>query len=148
MKQSYIDITKRISDPPRWWDEAGVPRYERFHPKWLNDIYAHEAALLLIACQNCGRRFRVAVSLYGVERWHRVRDGSMKQSPSLARRILDNTIYYGDPPNTINCCPGGATMSSESLKVLQYWRKGNRKQLWDWVRHPKLERCVRNVGAY
>jgi hypothetical protein len=37
--------TWRLSEAPVWFDEAGVPRYEPFSPRLLNNICANEAAL-------------------------------------------------------------------------------------------------------
>lgn len=62
MHQSYPDLLERISDPPKWWDEHGVPRYQEHHPNLCPDIYADEVALLVIACQCCGQEFRVQMS--------------------------------------------------------------------------------------
>jgi len=62
MHNNYSDITNLIEEQPKWWDENGVPRYETFHPNLLPDIYADEAVLYLIECQNCKREFEVAES--------------------------------------------------------------------------------------
>jgi len=59
MYQLYEDITKRLGEP-LWYDDHGVPRYDEFHPSML-DVYADFAALSEIACQSCGRRFKVGV---------------------------------------------------------------------------------------
>ena len=62
MKNNYSDITSRIAQEPDWYDENGTPRYGEFHPKQLPDIYANEAVLYKISCQNCGTQFKVAES--------------------------------------------------------------------------------------
>ena len=61
MLQHYEDILSRIAEPPRWFDEQGVPRYWDFAPLRVANIYARECALLAIECQNCGRPFIVAL---------------------------------------------------------------------------------------
>jgi hypothetical protein len=33
MFQNYSDITERIAETPKWWDENGVPRYAEFEPR-------------------------------------------------------------------------------------------------------------------
>ena len=110
MKQKYSDITSRISAQPLWWDSNGVPRYDEFSHNMRYDTYADEVALLRIACQGCAREFDVEVS------WGRhSKRASMSSEP--------NNIWYGDPPN-IGCCSVGPTMSSISLHVIQFWKRG------------------------
>jgi hypothetical protein len=53
---------------------------------------------------------------------------------TLAESIEVNALAYGDPPN-IQCCPAGPTMSSDTVRVLQYWRR----TALDWTRDPSLE---------
>lgn len=60
---------------------------------------------------------------------------------SLAAQIREKSIHYGDPPNA---CPGGcsgATMNSEPRRIIEYWRKGEKKdgKQWRWVREHALE---------
>jgi len=45
MLQHYEDILSRIAEPPRWFDEQGVPRYCEFAPHCIANIYADECAL-------------------------------------------------------------------------------------------------------
>lgn len=61
MLEDYQDIIKRLGKP-LWWDEVGCPRYEEFQPDMCNDIYAEEVLLMLIACQQCERQYKVAMS--------------------------------------------------------------------------------------
>jgi hypothetical protein len=113
MNYNYADIVDKLGEP-LWWDENAVPRYCEFSPDVNANIYAIEVVLLEIRCQDCAQRFKVAMS------W-----GAMDQVqgyPSLAEEIKDGTIHYGDPPNA-GCCPAGPTMSSISLRVLQYWKR-------------------------
>jgi hypothetical protein len=119
----YADILSRVVDPPLWFDECAVPRFDSFTPKLLANIYASEAALLEISCQSCGERFQVAIS--------RVRDDP--SCPTLADSIRAQHMHYGDPPN-MRCCPSGPTMSADVLRVLEYWRRESH----DWQRDDAL----------
>lgn len=129
MNLNYHDILSRISEPPQWFDEHAVPRFVAFSPDEAANIYANEVALAEIACQGCGRRFRVAFSISSMDR--AMAGGKL---PSLAERIQDRSLHYGDPPN-IDCCPAGPTMNSEPKRVLEYWVR----ERLDWVRKTTLE---------
>lgn len=122
MKCKYTDILSRIDQEPIWFDEHGVPRYEPFTPRLVADIYAARVALVHIQCQNCKHPFKVAFS-------------ARATNYRLPDRIRTKELCYGDPPN-ITCCPPGATMSSDSIRVLEYWDSeiGN-----GWIRVPELE---------
>lgn len=126
MKHHYRDIRDKIATEPLWWDEVGVPRYCVFSPKETNDIYADEVAFLEIACQNCRRRFKVALRAGSRQR----REGA----PSLDSRVRDGSLHYGDPPN-IGCCPAGPTMNSVPLRVLEFWVNDGGK----WRRQVEFE---------
>src|SRR5579864_2676618 len=65
MFNDYEDITERIAEPPKWWDEYGVPRYAEYGPYQVANIYAQETALVEIACSACWRHFEVAFSIPG-----------------------------------------------------------------------------------
>ena len=112
----YRDIMTKLG-PPSWFDENAVPRYCEFHPHYLANIYADEAALLHVGCQVCEMPFIVAVSGH---------------YPTVKSGIADHTIDYGDPPN-VNCV--NASISSVTLQVLQYWHRPQGQ----WERHPKHE---------
>lgn len=127
MNQSYKDIISRIPEEPKWWDHNGTPRYDEFHPDLSPDIYTDECVLILIRCQNCHHKFEVEMS----------RSPYALYSPEVGRNSFATNIphiYYGDPPN-IGCCPSGPTMSSDSLRILQYWKR----EKFDWVRKPEFE---------
>lgn len=134
---AYKDIRSRIAESPTWFDEYGVPRYCHFTPGHVADIYADEVALVEIACQECGHRMMVAFSSsligaicrgLGAEP-----DG---QEPTLADAIRAKAIHYGDPP----CfeCSAGATMNCIDVRVVSYWRRGDRASE-RWVRDQSLE---------
>lgn len=125
MLASYADIRDRIATPPLWFDESGVPRYEPFHPELSANIYADEVALVEIACQACEQTFHVAISSTLSERLMRQVTQALDGLPaSLAERIADKSLGYGDPPN-VGCCPAGPTMSSDTIRVLEYWHFPN-----------------------
>lgn len=109
MKRHYRDILDRVAEEPLWFDEHGVPRFSAFSINEIADIYATEAALVLVTCQGCGREFRVAFSR------------CMEGEP-LSDQIRAKSLHYGYPPN-IECCEPGPTMNSEPRKVLQFWRR-------------------------
>lgn len=133
MNHHYKDIRDRLG-PPWWWDERAVPRYCAFAPREVADIYAREAALVMIACQNCGRRFKVAFSYSGMD--------FIRDIPPLWKRIQRGTLHYGDPPNA-GCCPAGPSMNSEPILVLEYWERDERSE-WQRVseREVGLEETV------
>jgi hypothetical protein len=127
MLHHYRDIISRIDDDPSWFDEAGVPRYCEFEPRACANIYAREVALVEIACQACGKRFKVSFSRNAVTR---ILDGSY-----LAELIERKELHYGDPPN-VGCCPAGPTMNSIPLRVLEYHHATNAGR---WKRDQEYE---------
>jgi hypothetical protein len=123
----YEDILKLTKKKPLWFDESGVPRYVKFAPNRLANIYAKEACLFLISCQSCGHKFHVAAS-------QDIMDYGMGAS-ELSTQIRSKSLHYGDPPN-IRCCEAGPTMNCIDHKVLEYWARQSGK---DWKRNKKLE---------
>jgi hypothetical protein len=95
MFQNYEDILSRIAEPPRWFDEEGVPRYCEFAPHRIANIYADECALLAIECQSCGRPFVVALDAAAANRRTFKRSEEWR---TLADIIRSHEIHYGDPP--------------------------------------------------
>lgn len=148
MHNDYADIRELVNREPDWWDENGVPRWGEHHPSKSPDIYAGEVALILIACQACGRKFKVQATgnvyssyMRRLDVWYMLKaqgEGDKEQPPMdktpLASSIKSRGYHYGDPPN-MNCCPGGPTMNCDDLRVIEYWRKDD----FVWVRDPALE---------
>ena len=133
MHNYYKDIVSRIDEPPQWFDENAVPRYGSFHPGKVANIYTNEAALVEIACQSCGTRFKVAF-VNGMS--DDVADAiARRPHRRIAEKIRDRTIHYGDPPNML-CCEFGASENSRKLQVLEYW---SRSPSSDWARDRALE---------
>lgn len=134
MNHHYADIKDRIAEEPKWWDEHAVPRYGDFSPEMTANIYAKEAALVFIECQNCGTGFRVCFSSDGMVLTY---DG-LKQD-RLSERVAD--LHYGDPPN-MGCCPAGPTMNSVPRKVLEFWTLDRERNGWEWERRPEFEVAI------
>ena len=131
MHHHYADIRSRIAEAPQWWDEYAVPRYCPFTPDVVANIYAHEVALVEIACQNCGTRFAVAWSRNRHEMGEDVTGHAWVKE---AKSFDPLWFHFGDPPNA-DCCAAGPTMTSETIRVLQSWHRENFK----WVRQPEKE---------
>ena len=121
MHQAYEDITSRISEEPRWYDENGVPRYAAFHPTYCPDIYANQVVLLRIACAGAGCRREFDVEMHN--------DGPL--CPFLTREM----IHYGDPP-AHHCPYGGDTMNCDDIAIIECW---HRPSAGEWERHRELE---------
>lgn len=118
MHESYIDITSRIDEEPSWYDANGAPRYGEFTPKRCPNIYADIVFLLLIACQDCGKEFRVQMHSDWFNR--------------TGRAYRPSKAHYGDPP--IHGCVGD-TMNCEDIEVLEVWKRIDH----EWERQPDLE---------
>jgi hypothetical protein len=136
----YSDIRSLIKQEPVWFDNHGVPRYDTFKPEDMPNIYAREACLMRIVCQGCRERF-----LVGLTPSFPINDIS---DDRLQRQIEQGTIKYGDPPrhrypgNRTQGC-AGEMMTSNSLKIVEYWRKVN----GDWIRDSALEIALPDSGA-
>lgn len=148
MNRDYSDIMELIKQSPGWFDENAVPRYCRFSPDKLANIYADEASLVEVECQGCRRRFRVAHSELNQHNqlWGKAGKGRIAFISDL---ISERRLKYGDPPN-IRCCAAGPTMSSIPIRVLEYWCKPYVKSLkpgerimdfslTQWVRQQEFE---------
>jgi hypothetical protein len=126
MRYCYEDILERAG-PPKWFDESGVPRYCRFRPESVANVFACEATLACIACRECGQTFNVAFSRPKL---------SPVRSSSIAEDISDLRLTYGTPPN-VKCCNKGAFIGSVALRILEYWRKLNARE--GWLRDRRFE---------
>jgi hypothetical protein len=126
MRNHYKDILDRIDEPPAWFDDYGVPRFGDFSPRHLSNIYACEAALAEVSCQNCERMFKVALT-----------DRFTSKGLGLSDEIRLGRVHYGDPPN-VDCCHVGASMNSEMHRILEYWSRDYEVHR-DWQRDPTFE---------
>lgn len=134
MFRHYEDILSRIAEPPRWFDELGVPRYCEFAPGQIADIYARECALLAIECQSCRHPFLVAVNQATANQRDLSRMRGQTSGRDLASIIRSHDIHYGDPPN-VGCCEEGLTQNTIPRRVVEYWRRVGR----GWERDRSLE---------
>jgi hypothetical protein len=138
MHNDYKDITSKLGKP-LWWDEEAVPRYCEFSPDEIANIYAVEAVLALIACQDCGTIFPVAFSTSGYSRYD-------YKEIHLYHTIEERMLHYGDPPN-YGCCGAGPSMNCDDIVVLEYWEK-NKETDYDWKRNPKYETGLGEYTIY
>lgn len=120
MWPEYQDIIERAGRPDWYWNK-GVPRYGAFSPEMCG-IYDTSVAFLEIACQDCAKRFHVAVSFH-----------ALHGDPVLPTADKINWFHYGDPPRH-GCI--GDTMNVDTLKVIEFWQKQFPLR---WVRRPDLE---------
>ena len=132
MHRHYEDILSRIADPPTWFDDGGVPRFGEFSPLHLGNIYASEAALAEVSCQNCGRVFHVALT-----------EAFASSRFSLGDEIRLARVHYGDPPN-VWCCSSGPSMKSVMHKIIEYWIRDYERSS-DWQREAAFEGPVSKV---
>ena len=130
MNAFYEDILALSKQPPLWFDEHAVPRFCKFKPDEVADIYADEVALSLIRCQSCHAEFKVAFSLNSMNYYLQA------NRRRLWEEITGQSLHYGDPPN-VRCCAAGPTMNSEMVKVLEYWQRS--EDFFEWERKPELE---------
>lgn len=130
MNRSYEDLLSLTSEPPSFFQKDGVPRWAAFEPGRSTDVYAVEAMTLEISCQACDARFHVLME----RRSH-------GETKTLADRIRDGTIHYGDPPS-VGCCLSGSSMNSEPVRVLGYWSR----ETFEWTRDRSLEIAFRRFG--
>ena len=159
MRAAYEDIRRRIADPPRWWAENGVPRYDPFRPQDCSCLTAHQVVLLRIACAACRQEFDVEIYRQQTNRFEEGKHRGDWLLPFDA--VSEIRLDYGDPPRHGEE-PGefrgclGESMNSNPLRVLEAWfRDRDRKHkewiVWteageigefdydDWYRSPELE---------
>ncbi len=121
MHHDYKDIRDRIPQEPEWFDMGGIPRYNKFKPDMISNIYAHTAVLALISCQSCEEKFLVAMHYDIFE--------TMPEPKAL---------HYGDPPrhgdDEHRTCVG-TTMNCNDLAVVEVWIKS----AGSWERQPEYE---------
>jgi hypothetical protein len=121
MHTDYKDIIDRITEPPTWYDENGVPRYGEFTPDNCPNIYSSRVGLFKIACQHCGKTFCVEMHA------NMVIDSFRRNNPP-------SMWHYGDPP--FHGCVGDS-MNCIDVAVVQFWEwtAGS----FDWIRAEQYE---------
>lgn len=79
MNIAFKDILNLTKKKPKWYDYRGVPRFCKFTPDSFSNLYANTVALIEVACQNCGKKYKVAV-------------GYSAHESSLSNRALINAL--------------------------------------------------------
>ena len=121
MHRSYRDITSRISEEPKWWDENAVPRYDDFNYRDLG-VYIRYAILAEIACQSCHKRMKVGVGYEQHQITSHFKDGEHCFTAVPTDIVKEaNNFAWGDPPN--HGCVGD-TMGAVETAILQVWQEG------------------------
>lgn len=131
MHADYLDILQRITDKPQWWDEHGVPRYNRFRPEDSPNVYTEECALVVVECAVCRREFKGEVN-----------GGVWRGTTVLASMVQEGDVEYGSPPR--HTCTGDA-VGAHTVRVLEFWRRCAAVMVWERV--PGLEVEVLGAGG-
>jgi hypothetical protein len=136
MNHHYKDILSRIPQPPLWWDESSVPRFDPFNPDDISNLYADLCILVDVECQHCWHPFKRAFSFDHAFYADQYRSRSSSDLPIEGRddiiklwfptsRDEDGSIELewicGDPPN-IGCCPG-VSSSFITTNVVGVWKR-------------------------
>jgi hypothetical protein len=133
----YHDITSRIKEEPKWYDQNGAPRYDAFNPMDVPNIYATEVVLVKIKCQDCGKEFMVGMGFCEMDKLYNLRASSYEED--IRQYLKDDEqhywfpVHYGDPPS--HGCVGD-TMNCIDIKIVEFWKK---EKYIDWVRKPEYE---------
>ena len=138
----YKDIIDKLGQP-KWWDEAGVPRYCDFSPNEVADIYADKAALIIVRCQGCGKHLPVAWSFRELSIICYVpghpsgKDCFASFTPPT--REDSGSIGYSDAPSHIDnqgkYCHLGCVMTTDIRQIKEFWSRDK----IDWKRHKDFE---------
>jgi hypothetical protein len=126
MHENYKDITSRIAESPKWYDQNGAPRYDDFTPFMCPNIYSDKVVLMRIKCQECDQEFLVEMHA-GL--W----DDRSDKDP--------RKWHYGDPP--AHCEGAGDSMNCIDLEVVECWGRGN--PLREWKRVTRFEGLVNDT---
>lgn len=123
MNRQYDDLLALTDRKPSFFQQGGVPRWTAFRAGESTGIYAVDCAIVEIACQLCDTRFHVLM------------ESDSRDRKTILERIQSNNLHYLDPPN-VGCCPGGASTTSETIRVLEYWA---REESFLWKRDTSAE---------
>lgn len=128
MLPDFTDITSRIAEPPIWYSEGGVPRYEPFSPRHLG-VYDHYGVLYEIECQACGKHIQVG---RGLPHYGFVRHDDVLKAEFYSLQDLLSGSGFGDPPQ--HGCVGD-TMTSIDTRIVEAWSR----ETGPWIRHHDAE---------
>jgi hypothetical protein len=115
-----IDEVNEDEPTPIWYNKAGTIVFEPFRPQ-LATVFGTQCALILIRCQACGTEFQVADDNLR----------SYRRTWNLKDAFAHGTWDYGDAPETADCCPVGYSMTTEPVRLLEFWEREIGK---DWVK--------------
>lgn len=123
MLDAYADILERITEPPKWWDRHGVPRFHEPIPQNCSHVYADHVAFVEIECQSCGEAFIVEFATSMLDRI--VHADRYKAHVGKDPAPYDPTkLEYGDPPrHGGDHCAAGDTMTSVPVRVVAAWER-------------------------
>ena len=138
MYRLYNDLREKLGEP-QWHDEQGVPRYCAYQPS-CGGIYDHWSALLEIDCQACGQLFLVSDS-YSTLDLIRQKAGAteLRQEPVLPTTSDAGWFSFGDAPWHGEEQCSGTTMSTEVLRVVEFWTRDGGPHKMEWRRRPEYE---------
>jgi len=127
MNRQYDDLLALTDRKPSFFQMGGVPRWEDFQPGSSTGVSTVDCAIAEISCQLCDTRFHVLM------------ESSRSDKQTILEAIRAMTLAYRDPPNT-GCCRAGPSMTSEMVRVLEYWE---RIETFHWKRDPSAEVAFR-----
>ena len=115
MTARYQDITGRLG-VPLWYDESGVPRYDKFAPELLAKTEARQVSLVRMACPICRMPCDVAYSM-------------QEMLPHIRSVISSHGGHvYGLLPHYTHC---GRPAMGDVVGVQEVW---TRRDLLKWRR--------------
>ena len=127
MNRHYDDLLTLADRKPSFFQQGGVPRWTAFQAGDSTSPYTVDCAIVEIACQLCDMRFHVLM------------ESGSRDKQTILERIRAKSLWYLDPPN-VGCCRGGTSMTSETVRVLEYWE---RAETFQWKRNPEAEVAFR-----
>lgn len=122
----YHDILSLSNQSPEWWLN-GVPRFIPFEPHNI-DIYADQAALILVKSQSDGRTYKVGV----FTRSYNSKDKSLSQQIECYNSIT----FLNQLPNDGKDI-AGPTMTPLQIKVIEFWKR--KDDVINWERQEQYE---------
>jgi hypothetical protein len=152
MHLDYSDITSKIEMTPLWYfnQAVAVPRYLPFHPE-LCGIYDDTVALVVIRCQSCHQKFFVSVGYDQMDRYKRDETGKFKYK-NIVLPTIENPGWFdvwGDPPRHgrqgPEGCAAGDTMTSELVRIAEFWVREREINWPEWKRKPEYEFDYRDL---
>ncbi|WP_138995749.1 hypothetical protein [Sphingomonas sp. PAMC 26621] len=134
MYYPLMDITDRISEPPKWWFQ-GIPRYCDYHPS--EAAYAPTNLLVKTRCEYCNSEFDVAFGTSAFLQKNIVEPVLGYPLDIKTGLIIEEA--YDDPPfhlgkNGFNCI--GNSVTADWVAILQVWEG---ESALNWIRRFDLD---------